>query len=205
MQRRDATYDEQVNAWWVLVPLSYLVGSFPTAHLIGRLAGIDPTAQGSKNPGASNVYRVAGRRAGAAVLLGDALKGFVPAALGVAADGRPLGVACGLAAVVGHIIPATRGFRGGGKGVATLGGACFFLYPLVAVGLLVTFALAVRLFRTASLGSIAMAVLLPVAVGLRGRPGWEIAAMAAASVVIIVRHWPNIVRILHNEERVLRS
>lgn len=191
-----------MNTWWLLVPLSYLVGSFPTAQLIGRLIGTDPTSQGSGNPGASNMYRVAGRRAGAVVLVGDVLKGFVPAAVGVIADGRPLGVACALAAMIGHILPATRGFRGG-KGVATLGGACWFLYPLVAIGLMATWGLTMRLFRTASVGSLVMAILLPVGVALRGRPAWEVAAMVGAALVVIVRHRSNIIRIAHKQEGVL--
>lgn len=194
-----------MNGWWLLVPLSFIVGGFPTAHLIGFFTGNDPSREGSGNPGASNMYRVAGRRAGAIVLIGDGLKGFVPAALGVAADGRPLGVACGLAAMLGHILPATRGFRGGGKGVATLGGACFFLYPLIALGALVLFALSVRLTRIAAIGSIVMAVWLPIGVAVRGRPGWEIAAAAGAALVVIVRHQTNISRIVRGEERAVRS
>lgn len=193
-----------VNAWWLLVPLSYLVGGFPTALLIGRFTGIDPTARGSGNPGASNTYRLAGKRAGVAVLVGDVLKGLVPAAVGFLADGRPLGLACGIAAMLGHILPATRRFRGG-KGVATLGGACWFLYPLVALGLMAVWGLTLRVSRTAALGSLVMALLLPVGVGLRGRPRWEVAATAGAAAVIVVRHRANIVRIVRREEHALPS
>lgn len=191
-----------MDLWWLLVPASYLLGGFPTAHLIGRFTGNDPSSEGSGNPGASNMYRVAGRRAGAAVLIGDVLKGLVPAALGYLADGRPLATACGLAAMVGHIAPLTRGFRGG-KGVSTLGGACVLLHPLVGLCLLLVWAVVMRIFRVASVGSLVMAVLLPVGVAVRGRPGWEVAAMAGAAVVIFVRHWSNIVRLVRNEERAL--
>ncbi len=194
---------DAVDPWWLLVPASFLLGAFPTAQLIGRLAGHDPTAEGSGNPGASNVYRVAGRRAGAAVLVGDVLKGFIPAAVGVAAGGRALGLACGIAAMFGHIFPVTRGFRVGGKGVATLGGACWFLYPLVALGLITVWAVLVGTLRMASVGSLAMIVLLPLGVALRGRPGWEVAVMAGAAAVVLVRHWPNIRRIVRREEQVL--
>ena len=189
-----------MNWWWLLVPASYLLGGFPTAHVIGRLTGNDPTAEGSGNPGASNMYRVAGKWAGAVVLIGDALKGFTPAAIGTGVDGRPLGVACGVAAMVGHILPATRGFRSGGKGVATLGGACWFLYPLVALTAIAVWAIALRVFRIASVGSLLMAAILPIGVAVRGRPGWEIAVACAASAVIVLRHRANIARILHGEE-----
>ncbi len=148
------------------------------------------------------MYRVAGRRAGAAVLVGDFLKGFIPTAIGFGAGGRALAAACGLAAVIGHIFPAGRGFRGG-KGVATLGGACCFLYPLVALCLLAVWAVTLKLFRTASVGSLTMAVLLPIGVALRGRPAWEVTLMAAASTLIIVRHWSNIKRIARNQEHAL--
>ena len=146
------------------------------------------------------MYRVAGKRAGAAVLIGDATKGFMPASVGVAVDGRPLGVACGVAAMVGHILPATRGFRSGGKGVATLGGACWFLYPLVALAAIAGWAIALRVFRIASVGSLLMAAILPIGVAVRGRPGWEVAVACGASALIVVRHRANITRILHGDE-----
>lgn len=191
-----------VDLWWLLVPASYVLGGFPTAHLIGRLTGTDPSREGSGNPGASNMYRVAGRRAGAVVLIGDILKGLVPTVLGYLADGRPLATACGLAAMLGHVAPVMRGFRGG-KGVSTLGGACMVLHPAVSVAALAAWLVVMRLFRVASVGSLVMAAVLPVGVALRGRPGWEVAAMAGATVVIFIRHWSNIVRLVRNEERAL--
>lgn len=196
------TYDAAVDPWWLLVPASYVLGGFPTAHLIGRLTGIDPLREGSGNPGASNMYRMAGRRAGAAVLAGDIAKGLVPTAIGLLAGGRPLATACGLAAMVGHVAPVLRGFRGG-KGVATLGGCCLILHPLISACVLAVWVVVMRVFRVASVGSLVMAALLPIGVGLRGRPGWEVAAMTAAAAVIFVRHWSNIVRLVRNEERAL--
>ena len=193
-----------MNSWWLLVPLSYLVGAFPTAHLIGRFTDTDPTLEGSGNPGASNMYRVAGKRAGAAVLVGDALKGLVPTLIGLWVGGRALGLACGVAAMVGHVLPVTRGFRGG-KGVATLTGACVVLYPLVSLCLLATWSATIRLSRTASVASLVIAILLPIGVALRGRPSWEVAVTAAAAAVIVVRHRTNIARIARNEERVMPS
>ncbi|MFN3218318.1 MAG: glycerol-3-phosphate 1-O-acyltransferase PlsY [Acidimicrobiales bacterium] len=187
---------------WLLVPLSYALGAFPTANLVGRLVGRDPTREGSGNPGASNVYRLAGKRAGIAVLVIDVCKGAVPAAVGLAIGGRSLGVACGLAAMAGHVLPVDRRFRGG-KGVATLGGACLVLYPLVSLCLLTVWAAVMRVSRVAALGSLAMAALLPVGVAIRGRPGWEIAAVAAAAIVVIVRHRSNVDRLLRGHERTM--
>lgn len=191
-----------MNLWWLLVPLSYLLGTFPTAQLVAAIAGHDPTAEGSGNPGATNVFRVAGARAGAAVLVGDVLKGLVPSLIGLALDGRPLGLAAGLAAMVGHIAPLTRPLRGG-KGVATLGGTGLALYPLVSIGLLAVWAVVMRLYRTASLGSLAMITLFPIGVAVRGRPWWEVASVAAAGALVLLRHRGNIGRLIHGDERVI--
>jgi len=183
-----------------LVVAAYLVGTFPTAQLVGARRGVDPTRAGSGNPGATNVFRTAGRRAGVLALLGDVLKGLVPAAVGLAVDGRPLGVACWVAAVLGHVFPLTRRLRGG-KGVATAGGGVLVLYPLVAVVLIALFLSVVRVTRTSSLGSLTMAVALPVLVGITGRPAWEVAAATAVSLLVIARHVDNIRRIVHRDER----
>jgi glycerol-3-phosphate acyltransferase PlsY len=187
-----------------LVLGAYLLGTFPSAQLVGAHLGVDPTQAGSGNPGATNVLRTAGRRAGALVFAGDALKGAVPAALGLVVDGRGLAIACWAAAVLGHVAPLTRRLRGG-KGVATAGGGTVVLYPLVAVALLVVFVAVVRLTRTASLGSLAIAVALPLLVAASGHPGWEVAAAAGVSVLVAVRHAGNIRRLLRGEERSFRA
>lgn len=187
---------------WLLVPLAYALGAFPTANLVGRLVGRDPTREGSGNPGASNVYRLAGKRAGIAVLVVDVCKGALPAAVGLAAGGRSLGVACGLAAMAGHVLPVDRRFRGG-KGVATLGGACLVLYPVVSLCLVAVWVAVMRASRVAALGSLAMAALLPIGVAITGRPGWEIAATTAAAAVVIVRHRANVDRLLRGHERTM--
>jgi acyl phosphate:glycerol-3-phosphate acyltransferase len=183
-----------------LVIGAYFVGTFPTAQLVGSRLGVDPTRSGSGNPGATNVYRTAGRRAGVLALLGDVAKGVVPTAIGYVVDGRPLAVACWIAAVLGHVYPITRGLRGG-KGVATAGGGALVLYPAVAVVLILIFASVVRATRTASLGSLAMAIALPILVAVIGRPAWEVAASAAVSVLVVARHRDNIRRIARNDER----
>ena len=185
------------------MPLSYLLGMFPTAHLVGTIVGHDPTREGSGNPGASNVYRVAGARAGAFVLGGDVLKGLLPAAVGLLLDGRPLGLAAGVAAVVGHVLPATRLGRGG-KGVATFGGMSLGLFPLVSLVVLLLWGVLMRLFRTPSIGSIGLVLAVPVGVAIRGRPWWEIAATAGASLLVVLRHRTNIRLLLRGEERSIR-
>jgi glycerol-3-phosphate acyltransferase PlsY len=177
---------------------AYLLGTFPTARLATRRRGVDPTAAGSGNPGATNVYRTAGRRAGVLTLAGDVIKGAGAAALGWAIGGHGLGVACGVAAVVGHVAPL-RGFRGG-KGVATVAGMALVLFPLAALVSAAAFGAVTAISRTVSLGSIAAVAVLPAAAGALGAPGREVAALAGCAVIVIACHRGNIGRLWRGEE-----
>ena len=116
----------------LLVPVAWLLGTFPSAQLVARAHGHDILAEGSGNPGASNVARLIGWRAGVLVLLADFAKGAVAAGAGLAIAGRSGACILGVAAVVGHTLPL---YRKGGKGVAAAGGALVVLYPLIVVGL----------------------------------------------------------------------
>ncbi len=187
--------------WLLLVP-AYVLGTFPTAILVGRRAGLDPTQAGSGNPGASNAYRTMGRRAGATVLVGDVCKGALAAALGLATGNRAVAVACGLAAVLGHVAPVTRRLRGG-KGVATAAGMALVLVPVPALALAGVWVAVARLSGTASLASIAIAVGLPVGTALVGRPPGEVVAFAACGLLVVARHHENIDRLRRGEEQVL--
>ena len=188
----------------LLVHAAYLVGTFPTALVVARRAGSDPTREGSGNPGASNVYRIAGRRAGLAVFLGDFAKGAVAVLAGLAVGGRGLAMACGAAAVLGHCYPVTRGFRGG-RGVATAAGVATVLFPLPSAAMAVVWIVVARRWHKASLASLLVAVGLPVLLVLTGRPMWEIVAVVGIAAVVIARHGGNIVRLLRGEERALSA
>ena len=179
--------------------LAYLLGTFPTAILVSDRHGFDPTTEGSGNPGASNVYRSAGRRAGAIVLIGDLLKGAVAAAAGWLVGDHFLGVVGGAAAVAGHIFPVFRGFRGG-KGVATAAGMVIVTFPLLSAPLGLLFAATAKLTRTASLASITTAVALPIGAAVMGAPAREVAVLAGVSALVVLRHQSNIRRILDGEE-----
>jgi len=189
-----------VDPWWLLVAPAYLVGTFPTAQLVGESRGVDPTATGSGNPGASNAFRTMGRSAGALVLAGDLAKGAVAAAAGLATGNRAVAVGCGLAAVVGHVVPVTRRFRGG-KGVATAGGMALVLLPLPAVFLAVLWAAVVKATGAAAAGSLVMASGLPLGAAIVGRPGAEVAAFAVCGLLVVARHRGNIGRLRRGEER----
>lgn len=181
---------------------AYAVGIFPTAGLVGRAHGRDVTREGSGNPGASNVYRLAGRRAALVVFGGDFLKGVLAAAGGWALGGKPLALACGAAAVVGHCFPVTRGFRGG-KGVATGAGFVTVVEPLLALLAAVLWTLVAAATRKASPASLAVVVAVPVGVlALRGA-AWESVVVLGTGALIVVRHAGNVVRLMRGEERSL--
>lgn len=183
----------------VAVVAAYLLGTFPSALLAGRLRGVDPTRAGSGNPGTTNVLRTAGRPAAALTLLGDVGKGVVAAGAGWLIGGHGLGLACGVAAVVGHVAPCTRRFRGG-KGVATAFGMTAVLYPLLALVGLVVFAAVYGLRRIVSLASMAAVLAVPVVAGLAGVPGWEVAGLVLCAGLVVARHSENIRRLARGEE-----
>jgi glycerol-3-phosphate acyltransferase PlsY len=188
-----------VLGWLVVVVGGYLVGSLPTAARVAGRRGLDPTQAGSGNPGATNVYRLAGRRAGLLVLAGDMVKGMAAAGAGLAVGGHLEGVVAGAAAVVGHCFPLGR-HRRGGKGVATASGVVIVLFPLVAAGAAVVWIALVKLTRTASLASLVTAALAPVAVAFVGRPAAEVVVLSGISVLVIARHHGNLGRLLRGEE-----
>jgi acyl phosphate:glycerol-3-phosphate acyltransferase len=179
--------------------LAYLAGTFPTALIIGRRVGTDPTLAGSGNPGASNVYRLSGRRAGVIVGLIDVLKGAIPTAIALAVAGRPEAHAVWLAAVIGHVWPITRKFRGG-KGMATAGGGGIVLGPFVGIACALLFFGIVKFGRVAALGSLSIAVAYPIVSAIVGRPGWEIAVSSGVAAILFIRHQSNIRRMLRPEE-----
>jgi glycerol-3-phosphate acyltransferase PlsY len=179
--------------------VAYLVGMFPTAQMVGRRMGRDPTEEGSRNPGASNVWRLSGRRAGVLVGSVDLAKGALPTLLALVVSGRPAAHAAWVAAVAGHVWPVTRKFRGG-KGVATAGGGGLVLGPLIGLACAVLFVVAVRLGRIAALGSLVIAVGYPTLAALVGRPGWEVAVACGVASILVIRHRSNIRRLVRGEE-----
>ena len=188
----------------LLLPVAYLLGTFPSAHLVARRRGVDITSIGSGNPGASNVRRVLGRRSGILVFVLDGLKGAAAVGGGFLVAGYAGALALTAAAALGHVFPVTRGFKGG-KGVATIGGAMLALYPLVSLVLLVVWLSVARLTKKASLASIAIVVGLPIGLVIVGRPPGELITTIALGVFVIWRHWPNLKRLVRGTEHSLRD
>ncbi len=183
----------------VFLVAAYLIGTFPTAQLVGAWIGKDPTKEGSRNPGASNVWRLGGRRAGIAVAIVDGLKGAAPALVALAVSGRPLAHAVWVAAVVGHVWPVWRRFRGG-KGVATAGGGGLAISPLVGLACAALFLSVVKIGRVAALGSLSIALAYPIVSAAVGRPAWEVGVGALVAAILVIRHQSNIRRMIHHSE-----
>lgn len=190
--------------WAVWLPVVYLLGTFPSAHLVARASGVDITTFGSGNPGASNVTRALGWRKGIWVFVLDAAKGAVAAGIGLAVDGRPAGYLLGAAAVLGHVYPVTRRFRGG-KGVATGGGVLLVMLPLVGTAVIVLWWLVTKVTGTAAVGSIVAVFAAAIGMAIRGAPAWEFAAAVGLCGLILVRHVDNVRRLLRRTEPALRS
>lgn len=188
--------------WVFLLPVAYLIGTFPSASLVARANGVDIRSVGSGNPGASNVTRVLGWRKGVWVFVLDAAKGALAAGIGLVADGRPAGYWLGAAAVVGHVLPIWQRFRGG-KGVATGGGVFAVLSPYVFVTLVALWFVLSRLTKKASIASIIIVALLPVGVGIVRQEAWEVAATIGICVLVMARHLGNIRRLLTRDEHAL--
>ncbi|MDQ1438329.1 MAG: acyl phosphate:glycerol-3-phosphate acyltransferase [Acidimicrobiaceae bacterium] len=183
---------------------AYLLGTFPTAVLVARAKGHDVTQEGSGNPGATNVYRVAGRRAAMFVFAGDLFKGVIAAGVGLAVADRTTALAMGAAAVVGHCLPVTRRFKGG-KGVATAAGFAVVIEPVIGLVAGVCWLIVLKATKRASLASLAIVVALPLAVLARRGPHIEALVVSLVAVFIVSRHARNIARLVRGEEASLRG
>ncbi len=182
----------------------YFIGGLESAVLVARAQGVDIRREGSGNPGASNVFRVLGTKAGAIVFLFDVAKGLAATLIGSAAGGPAVGALAGFAAVVGHCYPVFFKFRGG-KGGAAFGGMVLGLYPLVALLFLVVFSAIIVTTKVASLATITATVVgLPV-VWLAGARGWVFVWILAAGLLVLFRHRGNIARLVAGRERKVRE
>lgn len=191
-------------AAWPWLVASYLLGAVPTSYLAGRLIkGIDLRQHGSRNLGATNLYRVLGWRYALPVGLFDAAKGLVPVLVFAprVSSSELFALVCGLVAVVGHVFSVFVGFKGG-KGVATAAGVMLGLTPAALGVAVVVWAALVYLTGYVSVGSIAAAAVFPVAVYLLDPP--DRPAMlwldVAVAVAIVWLHRANIQRLLKGTE-----
>jgi glycerol-3-phosphate acyltransferase PlsY len=191
----------------VALLIAYLVGSIPTAYLAGKLfRGIDLREHGSRNLGATNVYRVMGWKIALLVLTIDIAKGALPVLLLPrymdTVTAHLWAIVFGLAAILGHVRPIFLLWRGGGKGVATAAGAFLALVPIPTLIALAVFLAVVLASGYVSLGSLSAAVALPLTLladrGLRS-PLFLVSAVVC--VFVFWTHRSNIARLRRGEER----
>ncbi len=188
----------------IALVLAYALGSVDFGVIVPRLLGVDIYAHGSGNPGASNVMRTVGKKAGAAVMVADAGKGALAAFLGSWLVDDVIGFWCAFAAVVGHVFPIWHRMRGG-RGVATAIGAVLWLEPWFGLILAIGWGTTVALTRTASIASLgAMAVYVP-GYAVFGWRGWPLLAAALTAALVVARHAPNIRRLVAGREQTVET
>ena len=189
----------------ILIISGYLAGSLSAAIITCKLMGLpDPRTQGSKNPGATNVLRVGGKKAAAITLVGDAIKGVVPVLAAQLMSAPPLILALtALAAFLGHLYPVFFNFRGG-KGVATAFGVLVALAWPVGIALLTTWLVMAKLFNISSLAALTAACLSPLYMWWL-RPELELIIVAAViSMMLLWRHRSNIQNLFAGTEGKIR-
>ena len=195
----------------IAVVLAYLAGSIPSAVWAGKLFhGIDVREHGSGNAGATNTVRVLGWKTGIPVLLFDLFKGWLAAMLPRFLDAAPessetlmvLQIACGLAAILGHVFPVFAGFRGG-KGVATTFGVLLALHPLLTLTCAGIFLIVLLASGYVSLGSMIAVAMFPILlVTLFRSPSiWLTVFSVIVAAAVIITHTKNIKRLLQGEEK----
>lgn len=193
---------------FVAIFISYLLGSIPTGFLVAKAKGVDIRTQGSGNTGATNVFRVLGKKPGIFVFICDALKGFVAVWLcwHYFANGHLspalTGILGGIASILGHNFPLWLKFKGG-KGVATSLGVVIGLVPLAAGAAFIVWAIAFFVSRYVSLASLLAAIAVPATVAIdpatRSKMPLLIFAIIAA-LLVVVRHKTNIQRLIAGTE-----
>ncbi|WP_317898683.1 glycerol-3-phosphate 1-O-acyltransferase PlsY [Aurantibacillus circumpalustris] len=195
------------------VLLAYLLGSIPNSVWIGKsFYNIDVREFGSGNAGATNTFRVLGKKAGIPVLIFDILKGTLAVALAYLSEfdvnsnefiDFQLGL--GVAALIGHIFPVFAGFRGG-KGVATILGIVVCILPLACSLSLLVFLLVLTLSRIVSLSSMLAGISFPIFLNLllgNTNPILTVFSIIVA-VLLIITHRKNIQRLIKKEETKVR-
>ena len=180
----------------------YLLGSVPTGLILAKLfSKVDPRKIGSKNIGATNIFRTAGKSLGILTLIGDLLKGAIPVVIAIQWGESDLWIALsGLTPFLGHIFPIFLGFKGG-KGVATALGVYLMISPISVLIEFFIFAGIVWKWRYISLGSITCGTTIPILIAFfRSDSQAYFIVSVIMAALILYRHQSNISRLLQGTE-----
>jgi len=188
-----------------LTILGYLAGSIPTGLILSKaFSEVDPRREGSRNIGATNIFRTAGKKLGILTLVGDCLKGLIPVLLALWLMKSEAWVCLvALSAFVGHLFPVFLKFKGG-KGVATALGVYLGIAPLAVLIDAVIFFGVVLQWRYISLGSLTAAAAMPILIAILTGSKFYLLASLIIAGFIYYRHLSNIQRLLAGSENRLR-
>ncbi len=205
---------------YLLLAIAYLLGSFPTGYLVGRIAGIDIREHGSGSTGATNVWRNVGKFAGISVFAVDFAKGAIAIYVmqqanwlltsfgltaNIAIDNLSLFViGAGMLALIGHSRPVWLGFKGG-KSVATGVGILFMLNWIVAIAAFSVWLATMAIWRTVSISSIAAATAAPIFMWTLQSNIVYSSFVTVGCMFVIWLHRSNIERILNGTELTFKS
>jgi acyl phosphate:glycerol-3-phosphate acyltransferase len=191
-----------MTALALLTVCAYFLGSLSTAIIVCKVLGVaDPREVGSRNPGATNVLRYAGKGPAAATLLGDAGKGVIPVvvghALGITSPGLSL---VALAAFLGHLYPVYYAFRGG-KGVATFIGVNLAFDPWIGLTFIAVWLSMALIMRYSSLAALTAAAATPFTAFWLGEPPMSVAVSFIMVMLMFWRHRTNISKLISGTEK----
>jgi len=191
------------NPYFIIlaITIAYLFGSISSAIIVCKLMHLpDPRTEGSRNPGATNVMRIGGKKAALITLFGDMLKGLIPVLLAKYFDFDAFALSgVAFAAFLGHLFPIFFGFVGG-KGVATLLGCLFALSWPVAICWVVTWLIIAFLFRYASLASLIASLLAPFYIWYFTGDFIYVVTLMIMAIIMLYRHRSNIVNLASGKE-----
>ncbi len=186
---------------FIIIIAAYFIGSISTAIVSCKLLGLpDPRTTGSNNPGATNVLRSGGKKAGAITLMGDMLKGLLPVLIASELQSSTVVLtATGCAAFLGHVFPIYYGFKGG-KGVATFYGVVTGLNWPGGLLALIIWGICATVFKISSLAALISVVLTPLIIWQFTHLGALTAGAAIMGIIIFWRHRSNIRHLLNGTE-----
>ena len=195
-----------VDSYYQLLIVSYLIGSISSAIIISKALGLpDPRTQGSKNPGATNVLRLGGKKIAAFVLFFDGLKGAAPVFIGVYYGFGLIALTLtALCAFLGHVFPVFFRFRGG-KGVATYIGGLVAINFLAGLIFSIIWLVVAKVLKISSMSALIATALSPFYFYLITGDMESTLIIGLISLLIFYTHRDNIKRLINKEEDVIQS
>ena len=195
-----------VDSYYQLLIVSYLIGSISSAIIISKALGLpDPRTQGSKNPGATNVLRLGGKKIAVFVLFFDGLKGAVPVFIGVYYGFGLIALTLtALCAFLGHVFPVFFRFRGG-KGVATYIGGLVAINFLAGLIFSIIWLVVAKVLKISSMSALIATALSPFYFYLITGEIVSTLIIGLISLLIFYTHRDNIKRLINKEEDVIQS